>query len=349
MAERVDVPAATLEALMDAAAAVLSADSLEETFGRIAGRLSDLVPFDDLVIYEVDASRTTLAAVFADGRWSDEVMAERFSIDEGLTGQAIKAETTLNVPRSDLHPASKVVPGTKEEPEALVCVPMFVGGETIGALNVYRAGVDAGFTAQEATVIERFCAMAALAFNSARQRELLRAQARTDSLTGMLNRRAFYERMAEELARGERTDSKVSVVLLDIDHFKAINDEHGHAEGDRALQEIAARLQATIRTDETAARYGGEEFALIAAGADSKAAVELAERARAAIAEIEFHGRMLSASAGVATWPTDGDNPDRLLEASDRAMYTAKRGGRNRTCVAAEPALRLDHVRGVGT
>ena len=156
-------------------------------------------------------------------------------------------------------------------------------------------------------MIERFGAMAALAFNSARQRERLRAQARTDSLTGMLNRRAYYERIAEELARGERTGAPVSVVMLDIDHFKPVNDEYGHAEGDRALQAIAAKLRTTVRTDETAARYGGEEFALIAAGADSAEAVELAERARAAIAEVDVHGSALSASAGVATWPRDAD------------------------------------------
>jgi diguanylate cyclase (GGDEF)-like protein len=184
-------------------------------------------------------------------------------------------------------------------------------------------------------VIERFGAMAALAFNSARQRERLRAQARTDSLTGMLNRRAFFERITEELARGERIGTPVSVVLLDIDHFKPVNDEYGHAEGDRALRAIAAKLQMTVRADETAARYGGEEFALIAARAGSAEAVELAERARAAIADVSVHGSALSASAGVATWPGDADTPDALLEAADRALYEAKRAGRGRTAVAS--------------
>jgi diguanylate cyclase (GGDEF)-like protein len=333
--ERVDVPAATLEALMDAAAAVLSADSLDETFGRITARLAELVPFDDLVVYEVDPSQTRLGAVFADGRWIDEVMAESFGIDEGLTGYTIGLGETTNVARSDLHPASKVVPGTEQEPEALVCVPMVVEGQTIGALNVYRGGEDVAFSAQEARVIERFGAMAALAFNSARQRERLRTQARTDSLTGMLNRRAYFERLSEELARAKRTSSTVSVVMIDIDHFKPVNDEHGHAEGDRVLQAIAAKLQTTVRTDETVARYGGEEFALIAAGAGTEQAVELAERARAAIAEVDVHGAAISASAGVANWPADGDNADRLLEAADRALYAAKRAGRDRTCAAS--------------
>jgi diguanylate cyclase (GGDEF)-like protein len=321
---------------MDAAAAVLSADSLDETFGRITARLAELVPFDDLVIYEVDPTRTRLRAVFADGRWVDEVMAESFGIDEGLTGYTIAQGETSNVPRSDLHPASKVVPGTEQEPEALVCVPMVVEGETIGALNVYRGGEDAAFSAQEAGVVERFCAIAALAFNSARQRERLRTLARTDSLTGMLNRRAYFERLSEELARGKRIQAPVSVVLLDIDHFKPVNDEHGHAEGDRVLQAIAAKLQTTVRADETVARYGGEEFSLIAAGAGTQEVVELAERIRAAVSEVGVHGRAITASAGVATWPQDGDNPDRLLEAADAALYEAKRAGRDRTCVASQ-------------
>jgi diguanylate cyclase (GGDEF)-like protein len=319
---------------MDAAAAVLSADSLDETFGRITARLGELVPFDDLVIYEVDPSRTRLGAVFADGRWIDEVMAESFGIDEGLTGHTIRQGSTSNVARSDLHPASLVVPGTEQEPEALVCVPMVVEGETIGALNVYRSGEQAGFDPREAGVIERFCAMAALAFNTARQRERLRAQARTDSLTGILNRRAYFEWLSAELARAKRTEALVSVVLLDIDHFKPVNDEHGHAEGDRVLQAIAASLQRTVRTDETVARYGGEEFALIAFGSAGPEAVELAERARAAVAEVAVSGHAISASAGVATWPADGDNADRLLEAADAALYAAKRAGRNRTSVA---------------
>jgi diguanylate cyclase (GGDEF)-like protein len=338
LGDRVDVPAATLEALMDAAAAVLAADSLDDTFGRITARLGELVPFDDLVVYEVDPSRTRLGAVFADGRWIAEVMAESFGIDEGITGHTLREGKTSNVARSDLHPASRVVSGTEQEPEALVCVPMLIERETIGALNVYRSGEDVGFSAQEARVIERFGAMAALAFNSARQRELLREQARTDSLTGMLNRRAYFERITEELARGKRTDSPISVVLLDIDHFKPVNDEYGHAEGDRALQAIAQRLQATVRTDETVARYGGEEFALIAAGVGSSAAVELAERARAAVAAVDVKGVALSASAGVSTWPADGDTADRLLEAADRALYAAKHAGRGRTCVASGEA-----------
>ncbi len=338
MHERVDVPAATLEALMDAAAAVLAADSLDETFGRMTGRLRELVPYDDLVVYEVDPTRTTVRPVFADGGWVDEVMAESFSIEEGITGRTLREGRTSNVAQTILDPDASQVAGTIEEPEALICVPLIVEGETIAALNVYRTGRDVAFSAQEAEVIERFAAMAALAFSSARQRELLRTQARTDPLTGLLNRRAYYERLAEELARAARTDSPLSVILLDIDRFKPINDTYGHAEGDRVLRAIGEQLQMTVRIDETVSRFGGEEFALIVAGVQPEQALEAAERARAAIASIDVHGNALSASAGIAAWPAHGANADELLEAADQALYKAKGAGRDRSCEAERRA-----------
>jgi diguanylate cyclase (GGDEF)-like protein len=334
MHERVDVPAATLEALMDAAAAVLAADSLDETFGRMTGRLRELVPYDDLVVYEVDPTRTTVRPVFADGGWVDEVMAESFSIEEGITGRTLREGKTSNVAQTVLDPDASQVAGTTEEPEALICVPLIVEGETIAALNVYRTGKDVAFSAHEAEVIERFAAMAALAFSSARQRELLRTQARTDPLTGLLNRRAYYERLAEELARSARTEAPLAVILLDIDRFKPVNDTYGHAEGDRVLRAIGEQLQATVRLDETVARFGGEEFALIVAGAQPQQAFEAAERARSAIASVEVHGSPLSASAGIAAWPAHGSTADELLEAADQALYKAKREGRDRSCEA---------------
>lgn len=331
---QVDVPAATLEALMDAAAAVLAADSLRETFGRITRHLRELVPHDDLVIYEVDPTGTIVHPVFADGNWVDEVMAESFSIEVGITGRALRERRTANIAHAELDPASAVVPGTAVEPEALVCVPLIVEDRTIAALNVYRCGSDVAFDDQEAKVIERFGAMAALAFHSARQREMLLAQARTDGLTGLLNHRAFHERLAEETERALVGDLELSVVLLDIDHFKAINDTYGHGEGDRALHEVGKRLRAAVRADDIVARLGGEEFALLVAGAGRLEAAAAAERMRGAVAAVRVDAGRLTASAGVATFPGDAGSPQRLLEAADTALYVAKRNGRDRACAA---------------
>src|SRR5215211_21056 len=318
-----------LEALMEATAAVLAADSLGETFGRIASHLRILVPHDDLVVYELREARS-LAPVFARGKWADEVMADQpFSIEEGITGAAVRELRTLNVARTDRHPLAQKVAGTEMEPEALVSVPLLVEDLAVGALNVYRLGEDVGFSVAEAEVIERFAAMAALAFNSARQRETLRAQARTDGLTGLLNHRACHERLHDEMCDALDAGRRLSVVVLDLDRFKTINDTHGHAEGDRALRAVAESLRAAVRADDAVARLGGEEFALILPGAGREQAIEAAERAREAITALTVAGERLTASAGVATCPDDSRTPGRLLELADAALYRAKGAGRD--------------------
>ncbi len=329
-APRAGASAAVLEALLEAAAAVLAADSLDDTLRRMAMHLEALVPYDDLAVYElVDAGRT-LSPAFAAGRWAEEVMAESFSHEVGITGQVVRERRTRNVPRVDLDPQGEVVAGTAHEPEALVCVPLLVEHRAIGALNVYRLGEQAGFTATEAEVVERFAVMAALAFDSARQREVLRAQARTDGLTGLLNQHACRERLELEVAAAIAAGRPLGLVAIDLDHFKSINDAHGHAEGDRMLQAVAERLTFAVRATDVAARLGDEEFALILPGAGPAHALTSAERARAAIAEISIGGRALTASAGIATYPENSQDAGRLLELADNALYCAKRAGRNR-------------------
>jgi diguanylate cyclase (GGDEF)-like protein len=293
-------------------------------------QLGALVPFDDLALYElVDAGRT-LRPAFAVGGWADEVMAESFSRDVGITGQVIRETRTRNVARVDLDPHGEVVAGTAEEPEALVCVPLLVEHRAIGALNVYRLGERAAFSATEAEVVERFAVMAALAFDSARQREVLRTQAMTDGLTGLLNQRSCRERLELEVAAALAAGRALGLVVIDLDHFKSINDAHGHAEGDRMLRAVAERLTFAVRATDFAARLGGEEFALILPGAGPAAALETAERARAAIADVSVGGRALTATAGIATCPENSQDAGRLLELADAALYSAKRAGRNR-------------------
>jgi diguanylate cyclase (GGDEF)-like protein len=322
--------AAVLEALLEAAAAVLAADSLEDTLRRMATHLKALVPHDDLAVYElVDAGRT-LRAAFAAGRWADEVMAESFPHDVGITGQAVREKRTRNIPRVDLDPQGDLVAGTVHEPEALICVPLLVEHRAIGALNVYRLGEQAAFSAAEAQVVERFAMMAALAFDSARQREVLRTLASTDGLTGLLNQHACHQRLELEAAAASASGRALGLVVIDLDHFKAINDAHGHAEGDRILQAVAGRLTSAVRATDIAARLGGEEFVLILPGAGPAHALETAERARAAIAEVSVGGRTLTATAGVATCPENSRHAGRLLELADAAMYSAKRAGRDR-------------------
>lgn len=168
-------------------------------------------------------------------------------------------------------------------------------------------------------------------------RKGLEELARHDALTGLPNRRAFDERLADEVARAARTGEPLAVVLADLDHFKRLNDELGHPAGDRTLQCVATALRQAVREVDTVARYGGEEFCVLLPGADADAANVAAERLRAAVAECDPPDRSVTASFGVAAWvPGPGGGAD-LLNAADRAMYRAKAAGRNR--VATAPTL----------
>ncbi len=165
--------------------------------------------------------------------------------------------------------------------------------------------------------------------------EKLRQLATRDQLTGMLNRREFDRILAEEEERSRRFGHPFSLVLMDIDHFKKVNDTHGHQAGDLVLQAVAKRLGEVLRTVDRAARFGGEEFALIIMQADRKAALETAKRAVEAVARtpisIGADGELaVTISAGVAEVPADATTGAELVSASDKSLYSAKTHGRNR-------------------
>lgn len=175
---------------------------------------------------------------------------------------------------------------------------------------------------------ERFAGHTALAMRNANLLERMQQMAITDGLTQLANRRSFDRALERELQRATRTDGRLSVVLLDIDHFKNLNDTHGHLVGDNVLRQIAHALRECGREYDTIARYGGEEFAAVLPGCSSALAVQVAERLRAAV-EDGVTDVPVTASAGVATYPYDGVDIASLLGSADRALYSAKRNGRN--------------------
>jgi len=170
------------------------------------------------------------------------------------------------------------------------------------------------------------------------ERRLL-ARASTDPLTGLLNRAAFRERARAEIARAERTGRFVAVAMLDLDHFKAFNDAHGHPAGDAALVAVADAVGRTIRAIDVAGRYGGEEFVLLLVEADALSAVRALERLRRAVAALEPPrvARPITISAGIAvhTPPFEHTTLEGLVARADATLYAAKEAGRNRVMVEA--------------
>jgi diguanylate cyclase (GGDEF)-like protein len=168
----------------------------------------------------------------------------------------------------------------------------------------------------------------------------LRHRSRHDGLTGLLNRRTMEETLLAQVQRSRRTGEPFTVLMLDLDHFKAINDRHGHAAGDRALKHTAAALKAELREVDALGRFGGEEFLVLMPGATADAARPVAERLRTALLtdapRMDGTTLFLSASIGVAQWRGPSEEPSRLLMRADAALYRAKTRGRD--CVVVETA-----------
>jgi len=156
-----------------------------------------------------------------------------------------------------------------------------------------------------------------------------------DGLTGLINHRTFQERLADEFARTERHFSPLSLLMIDVDHFKAYNDAFGHPAGDALLKRLAELLADSARASDIVARYGGEEFAILLPVTDTAGAVELAERLRIRIETADWQSAGITVSVGVAACGRDRQTPGQLLAHADKALYKSKADGRNRVTIAS--------------
>lgn len=219
-----------------------------------------------------------------------------------------------------------------------ICVPLMAQGTTLGLLHA--SGRGSGITAESGTaVVESIGEQLSLALANLQLRETMRIQSLRDPLTGLFNRRYLEENLSREFQRCKRRGLPLSVLMLDIDHFKRFNDEHGHAAGDAMLECIGKVLGSLTRNEDIACRYGGEEFTIVLPEADAEGALRRAEEIRKAVSSTTvLHMRRTlgpaTASIGVATFPADGDTPTALVEKADAALYRAKADGRDRVVSA---------------
>ncbi|RZJ10192.1 MAG: GGDEF domain-containing protein, partial [Rubrivivax sp.] len=215
-------------------------------------------------------------------------------------------------------------------------LPLIRQGLLIGSLH-YGAHDPERYDAASGTkFLDRLAAIAAIAIESMLNRERLRRAGMTDGLTGVHNRRYFDHRCLIEFSQAVRHRYPLACLFLDIDHFKAINDGHGHPAGDEVLRQVGGLIQRSLRTGDLAARYGGEEFVILLPRTDLGGAREVAERIRVMVEEAPFitpEGGTVSAtlSVGLAMLPAGATSFADLLSAADRALYEAKHSGRNRT------------------
>jgi diguanylate cyclase (GGDEF)-like protein len=223
---------------------------------------------------------------------------------------------------------------------ASACEPLLVSGQVIGSvLVVSHKAIDSDRRAR----LHESVAQATPILANQRNLRLAETRAASDALTGLPNRRSANETLQRMAAHAGRSVSPLSAILLDLDHFKALNDSYGHDAGDRALALVGRIISSTIRGSDFAARFGGEEFLVLLPDTDRPGAVLVAEKLRSEIANAELAGiSPITASLGVAVLPSDAVEADDLLRKADRALYTAKEGGRNRVHSFARSTARAD-------
>ena len=261
----------------------------------------------------------------------------RLPLGVGIAGRVAQDDEPARGWIGDRLPAG---PG-EPRAESVLAVPLRSSGAVVGVLTLYdRPG---GFDEADLKTIRSFAAQATVAIDNVLLHDEARRQSLTDDLTGLGNYRAFVATVHKEIERAARFDRPLALLMLDLDHFKVVNDTHGHPRGDAVLVEIAVRLREQLRDVDTLARYGGEEIVAVLPETDEDGAAQAAERLRATVAAAPFlsDGQppvRLTVSVGAAVFPVHGATAAALLAAADDALYDAKRAGRDTWRMAGDPA-----------
>lgn len=230
---------------------------------------------------------------------------------------------------------------------SIALLPLVRYGTVIGSLNLGSEQENRYIEGAATDFLQRLATVVAICVENATNHERLKRVGLTDSLTGVNNRRFFDQRLLEEVGRAQRSNEPLTCLFMDVDHFKVVNDKHGHQTGDQVLRIVAGLIREQLRGSDVLGRYGGEEFSALLVNATAEAAMEIAERIRAVIAGYPFktlEDKSLTAtiSIGVATLLHNDDGSDlderanNLVDRADKAVYTAKNQGRNRVILAAD-------------
>ena len=222
------------------------------------------------------------------------------------------------------------------ETQAEMCVPLIIFGEKLGVLALDSARKNA-FDPEDVQPLESVADICAAAIQNAHNFDRMKQLAYVDGLTGIHNRRYFEMRIVEELERASRFQGRMSVIMVDIDHFKKMNDEFGHLLGDEMLRAVSSILKQQLRKMDMVCRYGGDEFAIVVPETTGESAMRVAEKLRRQVETHFFPGvpRPVTISCGVADYPAHGVTRDEVVAAADSALYLAKQAGRNRVASAS--------------
>lgn len=309
-----------------------STHDMHQMMESIINTAADAVESDASVMWTFNPTRDRLLPLLTRGIEGE--LAVRVPYGRGIIGTVAQSGRGLVLPTPDGKDAGVgPAPGEPRFPN-LVAVPLSGQDQVTGVLALYRRTGRRPFAAQDIETVSFLAEQGGVAIENVLLHEEAQRLSLTDGLTGLWNRRYFEMQFRQMLATAIRFDRPFSILMLDLDHFKRVNDTYGHQVGDTVLIEIAHRVRGVIREIDTFARYGGEEFICLLAETDRPGAVITAEKIRETIRNepmgLERRDIRMTVSIGVASYPEHGDSFATLVEAADDALYTAKQEGRDR-------------------
>ena len=317
---------------------------LSFVLGTLVERVGQLLHMREVVLFLYD-EEAQLFSVEADyGLGEHGVLKGRsLGLGEGLSGRVGSTREPVLISDLASEESFQGFWGSAARTGSLAAVPVLYQDKLLGVLTVTRAEKD-GISDVHVKLLSAIADNAALAIRNAQLFERMRELSTRDELTGLANRRLFRTLLDSEIDRARRFQLAFSLLVVDIDHFKYLNDRHGHPAGDSALREVAKLLMSHVRKVDSVARVGGEEFMVLLPRADADDANLVAEKLRIALMEHKFPGGedqpggCLTVSIGVAELSsTDDEHGEAIVARADQALYAAKHAGRNRVFVAPTP------------
>ena len=317
---------------------LLGRKSLPDLLGRAASAVGELVPCNSLLIAEAHPTERVIVPLLATGSWEEETLRIRPGFGQGLIGWTVENAQAVMANEAHRDPRAGHVTGTPaDEPEAIICLPLLAEGEVVGALSLYREGDGNTFTETEFAIAQHFADAIAIAITHARNRVQLQLEANTDHLTGCLNRRGFTHQLHKTVTAARDEDQLVALILVDLDHFKHVNDELGHRTGDLVLCHVADQLRAAVPADVPVSRLGGDEFAVILAPPSRAKLDQTATEIKNAMRRISFLSPTgsvtLSGTIGVSGPQCNTSRPRRSTSAHRRRRHVRSEAHRAPSCV----------------
>jgi len=318
--------------------------NVEETVDLVISKTKRIIDFSTCVLFICEPEEGDIVAFRAAGLYSEQIQGRRMRLGSGVSGMVVKTGKAagLGCAAGDdlillLGPEKRHCALTE-----VLTAPLGTDVDIIGCLTLYRPG-DRPFTEDDERLVSAVARQATVAINNARQYELTRQSALTDQLTGLHNARYFFMRLEQELSRARRDHKPVSLIAIDLNNLKQINDNFGHQQGDRALRILAEVFNRHVRDYDTVVRYAGDEFFIILPDTTNQKAYETANRIKRAVRDTRLEippnrTVTLSGSFGVATFPGDAKEPDALIAVADRAMYADKNLNRQAALLIAGEA-----------